>query len=80
MNSFSIKLAKRTATGYPIPGQYVEFETDDAAELAEFFDKNYFLPKGKRDEQVNNTNTKKKKKIRRDNKDALQLQDGVEGE
>ena len=36
---FEIKLARRSATGKPIDGKFVTFETDSASDLAEFYEK-----------------------------------------
>jgi len=39
MADFSIRLARRNSMGDIMPGKYVEFETDSATELADFYEK-----------------------------------------
>lgn len=53
MANFSIRLARRNSMGNVVPGQYVEFETDSGAELADFYDKTVVTSRpGKRHNQV----------------------------
>jgi hypothetical protein len=49
---FEIKLLKRDKTGKPIPGQYMEFATEDAGALAVWFARN--APTKKRKRKKNN--------------------------
>lgn len=71
--NFSIRLAKRNAFGHIIPGQYVTFETNSGAELADFYEKNAVENKpGKRHDKVLANKTDKKHQ-RRDKSNDAQL-------
>ena len=53
MATFSIRLARRNVVGKPIPGRFVEFETDSASELANFYEKTTIAVRpGKRHNKV----------------------------
>lgn len=62
MANFSIRLVKRNSMGNPIHGQWVEFETDSGAELADFYNKIVDSRPGKRYEEVVSKQPQKKKR------------------
>jgi hypothetical protein len=79
MPNFSIKLVRRNAMGNPVQGQYVTFETDSAAELAEFYEKTTISNRpGKRHDQVAGKKNQKRNQRRTVTHDA-QLSGSVEG-
>jgi len=80
MANFAIRLARRNAMGKPIQGQYVTFEADNAAELAEFYDKTTIASRpGKRHDKVVSKQGKKRNQRRSTTNDA-QLSGSVKGE